>query len=67
MKILLYICKLNNTNSYMTQMNTYKKSASQVPVVRIGGGISVKYNHNNLLRIPLMLCLLCVGAAFFVS
>ena len=38
MKILLYICKLNNTNSYMTQMNTYKKSASQVPVVRIGGG-----------------------------
>ena len=26
------------TNSYMTQMNTYKESASQVPVVRIGGG-----------------------------
>lgn len=51
----------------MKQSTTYPESSPQMSKSLLGGGISVKYNHNNLLGIPLMLCLLCVGAAFFVS
>jgi len=51
----------------MNREFTYTKCAPQVAVKHIGGGNFVKTNHNNLLGIPLMLCLLCVGAAFFVS
>ena len=51
----------------MKQLTTYKESASQVPVVRIGGGNFTTINKNLLLRLSCMLYPLIVGAAFFVS